>query len=333
MEKWCREKVKQVFREGWNKRSFVFWVGVVLAAVQMFGNITLCKAAQLDRGDGAIQVLSAEPFPKILQDVSPDGKELLLVTWDSIGTQNLWVYDLETKNLCQLTFKAKTAWPGRFDANGSKVVYMGAQDQILTIPTKGGNSTVIYSKSSAEDGFRNPCWSPDGKKILAAGILASENLPWGLYLFDLEKNQWEFLEKSESGTLAGYPNFSPDGTKIAYAAIATTGKEKANLYIFSLADKTTSKVDTHGIVTSVPAWSPDGKWIAFSGWMPGENNCQIYIVPANGLGDPIQVTKDGIFNYVRWTPDGKKILFTAPSSERQGNTVFSIDVSSLILSK
>jgi tricorn protease len=58
-----------------------------------------------------------------------------------------------------------------------------------------------------------------------------------------------------------------------------------------------------------PKFSPDGKWIAFTGQYDG--NIDAYVMPADG-GEPKRLTwhpdPDVV---VGWTPDGKKILFTS----------------------
>ena len=62
-------------------------------------------------------------------------------------------------------------------------------------------------------------------------------------------------------------------------------------------------------VKSEPKFSPDGKWIAFTGNYDG--NTDVYIVPATG-GEPRRLTyHPGPDNVVGWTPDGKNILFTS----------------------
>jgi tricorn protease len=61
--------------------------------------------------------------------------------------------------------------------------------------------------------------------------------------------------------------------------------------------------------TSNPHFSPDGKWIAFSGEYAG--NFDVYVVPADG-GEPRRLTWHPGGDLAQgWTPDGKSILFTS----------------------
>ena len=58
-----------------------------------------------------------------------------------------------------------------------------------------------------------------------------------------------------------------------------------------------------------PVFSPDGKWIAFSGEYDG--NQDVYVMPADG-GEPRRLTwHPGQDAPVGWTNDGKKILFVS----------------------
>ena len=61
--------------------------------------------------------------------------------------------------------------------------------------------------------------------------------------------------------------------------------------------------------TSNPHFSPDGKWITFSGEYAG--NLDVYVVPADG-GEPRRLTWHPGGDLVQgWTPDGKAILFSS----------------------
>jgi tricorn protease len=64
---------------------------------------------------------------------------------------------------------------------------------------------------------------------------------------------------------------------------------------------------TTGGHEGLPVFSPDGKWIAFTGQYDG--NVDVYVIPADG-GEPRRLTwYPGADVAVGWSPDSKKILF------------------------
>jgi tricorn protease len=80
---------------------------------------------------------------------------------------------------------------------------------------------------------------------------------------------------------------------------------------------TASRLTAHAGVEVFPKFSPDGKWLAFTGQYDGDE--QVYVIPAEG-GEPKQLTyypahgplapRWGYDNQVYgWTPDGAKVVF------------------------
>ncbi|PYT71937.1 MAG: protease [Acidobacteria bacterium] len=64
---------------------------------------------------------------------------------------------------------------------------------------------------------------------------------------------------------------------------------------------------TTGGQEGAPVFSPDGKWIAFTGQYDG--NVDVFVIPAEG-GEPMRLTwHPGVDIATGWTPDGKKVLF------------------------
>ncbi len=65
-----------------------------------------------------------------------------------------------------------------------------------------------------------------------------------------------------------------------------------------------------------PMFSPDGRWIAFTGEYDG--NTDIYVIPANG-GVPRRMTyHPGNDTLVGWTPDSKQLLFVSGRDSASG---------------
>jgi len=62
---------------------------------------------------------------------------------------------------------------------------------------------------------------------------------------------------------------------------------------------------THGGIDSMPAWSPDGRLIAFQRASRGRS--VLYVTNADGSGE--RVLPDGGSGPVSWSPDGRRVIF------------------------
>ena len=115
------------------------------------------------------------------------------------------------------------------------------------------------------------------------------------------------MSRAEETRLLRQPHINGDKVVFVYAGdlwtVSSNGGNAVKLTSFEGAE-------------IFPKFSPDGKWIAFSGEYSGTR--QIYLIPANG-GVPKQLTfypdvgpmppRGGWDNIpIDWTPDGKKIL-------------------------
>jgi tricorn protease len=82
-----------------------------------------------------------------------------------------------------------------------------------------------------------------------------------------------------------------------------------NIWIVERSGGNARRLTTFQGPTSNPHFSPDGKWIAFSGDYAG--NTDVYIVPSEG-GEPKRLTfHPGADTVQGWTPDGKSVLFAS----------------------
>ena len=82
-----------------------------------------------------------------------------------------------------------------------------------------------------------------------------------------------------------------------------------DLWIANVDNGLAMRLTSHPGRENFPHFSPDGKWIAFTGEYDG--NRDIYIIPRQG-GEPQRLTYHGARDQaVGWTPDGKQVLFTS----------------------
>lgn len=107
---------------------------------------------------------------------------------------------------------------------------------------------------------------------------------------------------------------SPNGTQYAFSAFG-------RLYRIAVTDKTPHKLTSQADFGEFhPAWSPDGKWLAYVTWNSADGGA-IWKVSADGSSPAEKLTADNAYyrNPV-WTPDSQTILaVSAPKNVRQEN--------------
>jgi len=108
------------------------------------------------------------------------------------------------------------------------------------------------------------------------------------------------------------PALSPDGRRVVFAVTTPdlAGNTTAtDLWLSTVDGKSIRQLTTHSAADRNPAWSPDGKWIAFESTRSGEN--QIWLISPGG-GEPRQFTtlSTGASRAV-WSPDGKQLAFVS----------------------
>src|SRR5512147_1852289 len=116
------------------------------------------------------------------------------------------------------------------------------------------------------------------------------------------------IAASAQTRLLRFPDISGDRVAFCYAGDIWTAPATGG---------TATRLTAHPGLELFPKFSPDGKWIAFTGQYEGDE--QVYVIPAEG-GEPRQLTyypargplapRHGYDNQVEgWTPDGTAILF------------------------
>ncbi|HVS04283.1 MAG TPA: PDZ domain-containing protein, partial [Thermoanaerobaculia bacterium] len=99
---------------------------------------------------------------------------------------------------------------------------------------------------------------------------------------------------------------SPSGARAVFAArgeLFTVPAEKGEVRHLTR---------TPGVRERDPAWSPDGRSVAY--WSDASGEYELYLRPADGSGEPRRLTEDGAsdptWRYAPvWSPDGERIAF------------------------
>ena len=106
-------------------------------------------------------------------------------------------------------------------------------------------------------------------------------------------------------------------TKIAFTS---TRDGNSGIYVMDGDGRNQRRVTVNPAVDRLPAWSPDGKKIAFVSNRNNRNkrHKQIWVIDADGK-NPIRLTDGLVDSYPDWSPDGKKILYDAHLDPEEHN--------------
>jgi len=137
-----------------------------------------------------------------------------------------------------------------------------------------------------------------------------------------------FGQEMQEGRLMRFPDIHGDKIVFVYGG---------DLWLASSSGGRAQRITTHPGRELFPKFSPDGKWIAFTGQYDG--NFNVYVMPAEG-GQPKQLTfyqggaqplsdRMGIHDeVVSWFPDSKRIVFLSRRDASNGwtNRLYSVSI-------
>jgi tricorn protease len=250
--------------------------------------------------------------------LSPDGKALAytpvstdFATWKRYRggmTSDVWLFDLTNKTAENIT---------KNEAKDSQPMWHG---------------TTLYFLSDRDGKQRDNLWAYDTAtkqtrqvtRFTEADIhfpsIGPEELIFEnggrLHLLDLATEKTREVRINvitDRATLR--PRVERVANLVRHATIAPTGKRvlfEARGDLFSVPAEhgiIRNLTESSGVAERFPAWSPDGKWIAYFSDRSGEY--ELTLRPADGKGAEQMLTKLGPgFRYQpQWSPDAQKIVF------------------------
>ncbi len=263
---------------------------------------------------------TALPLPSVEEgSISPDGQTLAYVPilqWEAAWkhyrggqTTPVWLVNLKTLDMVKIP---------RENSNDSSPVWEGKTVYFLS-DRNGPVALFSYDTTTQKIAQVVENKGYDLKSVAAGpGALVYEQFG-SLHLYDLATRQQHEVPVTIEGDL---PELAPHMTNIRpdevqHLDISPTGVRlvaEAHGDIFTLpTDKgdTRNLTRTPGVAERDPAWSPDGKSIAYFSDASGEY--QLYIRPQDGLKPPTVIDlgpNPSYFYSPRWSPDSKLIVYS-----------------------
>ncbi len=264
-------------------------------------------------------------------DWSPNGTEIAFTRSRqapnaAAPTTGIEVMNADGSGQTRLTHGAKNDHSPVWSPDGKKIAFVrdlkpGARQygEIYVMNANGSGQrrlTQVVLCEGAAAGAREPAWSPDGTKIAFTGEEASSPCNDGIYVMNANgsgKTRLTGNDPNDGG--ASQPAWSPDGTKITFMGVSSYDTYDFEVYVMKADGSGRRRLtkndgfcpykcpnrETH----IQPTWSPDGKKIAFTRYIPPKTIDQydrydVFAMNADGSGQALVARY--ILDGVDWGP-------------------------------
>jgi Tol biopolymer transport system component len=183
--------------------------------------------------------------------------------------------------------------------DGRKIAFVARGDVFAASARDAADATRVTATDAIE---AQPAWAPDSRRLV---FVSAEGRGQRVQLHDFTTGVTSALTDGAATDLS--PAFSPDGARLAFL------RDRRELRVIDLASRSERIVATgvfgDTIDSPVPAWSPDGRWIALLA-IGAKAFTNVEMVPADGgVMRPVSFVANAYANSIAWSRDGRYLLF------------------------
>jgi Tol biopolymer transport system component len=177
--------------------------------------------------------------------------------------------------------------------------YIGSNLELMDLAT--GKRQIVYT---APDSFQAPNWTRDGQALIY-------NRNGRLYRFDLAKKTPVAIDTGFAVNNNNDHVLSFDGKMLAISHHSKDDGNASIVYTVPVKGGTPHRVTAKG-PSYLHGWSPDGKYLVYTGERDGEFD--IYKISITGGAETNLTNTKGLDDGPEFTPDGRYIYFNSTRS-------------------
>jgi Tol biopolymer transport system component len=216
------------------------------------------------------------------------------------GRSNIYVYDLRTRKTRQVTHGQGIEFDPALSPSGKRVAWRSIRNGNEEVRVADIDGTHVRNLTRHRAADYAPAWSPEGRRI-AFTSTRGDGAPH-IWVMNADGTNVHMLTRVLGGE---YPAWSRNGKRIAFATNQPVRQNGFDIAVVNADGTKPHRLTRNELYEMGPAWSPDGKWLAFYAGNDGSHD--VYLMRPDG-SDRRRLTRDG-GELPSWSPDGLYIAY------------------------